>query len=135
VSLGSEYPVIKLTEGGRAAMTGKVPVEMAFPLTRNDTHWATRKSPGPTCEETWQLWKQGETLFEIADARALTRSTVTGHLLQLMAEGRQIDIGRIIPPERRKMIAAAIAKAGNDLAPPALVIRLEIGMSALASCL
>jgi ATP-dependent DNA helicase RecQ len=84
----------------------------------NDTHWSTRKSPGPTAEETWQLWKQGKTLFEIADARGLTRSTVTGHLLQLMAEGRQIDLGRIIPAERRKMIEAAIAKAGNERLKP-----------------
>ncbi len=139
---GSEYPVIQLTESGRAAMTRKIPVEMVFPLTLApsrdfrqrhpsasppsniharpgiQTPWGTRKSPGPTAEETWQLWRQGKTLFEIADARGLTRSTITGHLLQLMAEGRQIDISRIIPAERRKMIETAIAKAGNERLKP-----------------
>jgi ATP-dependent DNA helicase RecQ len=39
---GSEYPVIKLTEGGRATMTGKVPVEMVFPLTLQPSNQAAR---------------------------------------------------------------------------------------------
>jgi ATP-dependent DNA helicase RecQ len=214
---GSEFRVIKLTEGGHAAMTGKVPVEMAFPLTlrplreaaravqpaavvndvpfhqglfeelrslrrkmadeaglapfmifpdevlkeisrqlpsspqellqvrgigklklqkwggvvletvrdfrqrnpaENEIQSAARKSHGSTVEETWRLWEQGKNLFEIADARDLTRSTVVGHLLQLMAEGRPIDLERVITPERRKMIETAIAQGGHERLKP-----------------
>jgi ATP-dependent DNA helicase RecQ len=77
-----------------------------------------QKSADPTTEETWRLWQGGKTLFQIAEARSLTRHTVTGHLLELMAEGRQIDLSRIIPTERRKQIEAAIAIAGIERLKP-----------------
>jgi ATP-dependent DNA helicase RecQ len=148
---GSVYPVIQLTEQGRAAMTGKIPVEMAFPLTlagrkeeasavagkavadfpknpsasppsrqsqRGTESDALPKPASPTAEATWHLWKRGKTLDEIAAARGFTPGTIVRHLLQLMAEGRPIDIGRIVSPERRAIIEEAIARAGSDRLKP-----------------
>ena len=73
-----------------------------------------KPSGGSTVEITWMLWEKGGTLEEIARKRGLTPSTITEHLVQLIDEGRSIDLNRILSKERIALIEEAIVRAGSE---------------------
>ncbi|OGP73984.1 MAG: hypothetical protein A2V86_08020 [Deltaproteobacteria bacterium RBG_16_49_23] len=73
---------------------------------------------GSTVEITWMLWEKGGTLKEIAQKRGLTPLTISEHLVQLIAEGRSIDLNRILSKERIALIEEAIVKAGGERLAP-----------------
>jgi ATP-dependent DNA helicase RecQ len=77
-----------------------------------------KTSGGSTVEITWTLWKKGETLEEIARKRGLTSSTITEHLVQLIDEGRAINLSRILAKERIALIEEAIVRAGSERLAP-----------------
>jgi ATP-dependent DNA helicase RecQ len=95
----------------------------AKPLSEHDETAAIRpilKQPsgGSTVEITWMLWEKGGTLEEIARKRGLTPSTITEHLVQLIDEGRSIDLNRILSKERIALIEEAIVRAGSERLAP-----------------
>ena len=95
----------------------------ARPLSEHDGAVAIRpvlKKPsgGSTVEVTWMLWEKGGTLEEIARKRGLTPSTIAEHLVQLIDEGRSIDLNRILLKERIALIEEAIARAGSERLAP-----------------
>jgi superfamily II DNA helicase RecQ len=95
----------------------------ARPLSEYDGTVAMRPvlektSGGSTVEITWMLWEKGGTLGEIARKRGLTPSTIAEHLVQLIGEGRSIDLKRILPKERIALIEEAIVRAGNERLAP-----------------
>jgi ATP-dependent DNA helicase RecQ len=63
-----------------------------------------KKTTGKTVEKTFELFLKGLSIKEIADARDLTVSSITGHLEQLIMDGRDIDIDRLVGPEKREKI-------------------------------
>ena len=65
---------------------------------------AVHTKKGETVEKSYDLAGRGLSLKEIAKERKLTVSTVAGHLERLMREGRQIDMERLIEPEKGEMI-------------------------------
>jgi ATP-dependent DNA helicase RecQ len=71
-----------------------------------------------TAELTWTLWQDGKTIGDIATARGLSCSTITGHLVELIQQGRNIDLDRILTAERRAVILRAAAQAGGDRLTP-----------------
>ena len=73
---------------------------------------------GSTVEITWMLWEKGGTLKEIAQKRGLTPSTISEHLVQLIGEGRSIDLNRILSKERIAFIQEAIVRAGSERLAP-----------------
>jgi ATP-dependent DNA helicase RecQ len=75
-------------------------------------------SGGSTVEITWMLWEKGGALEEIARKRGLTPSTITEHLVQLIDEGRSIDLNRILSKERIALIEEAIVRAGSERLAP-----------------
>jgi ATP-dependent DNA helicase RecQ len=77
-----------------------------------------KPSGGSTAEITWMLWEKGGTLEEIARKRGLTPSTITEHLVQLIDEGRSIDLNRILSKERIALIEEAIVRAGSERLAP-----------------
>jgi ATP-dependent DNA helicase RecQ len=77
-----------------------------------------KTSGGSTVEITWGLWEKGGTPEEIALKRGLSPSTITEHLVQLIDEGRPIDLNRIFPRERIALIEEAISRAGNERLAP-----------------
>jgi DNA-binding MarR family transcriptional regulator len=77
-----------------------------------------KTSGGSTVEITWMLWEKGGTLEEIARKRGLTPSTITEHLVQLIDEGRSIDLNRILSEERIALIEEAIVRAGGPRLVP-----------------
>ena len=117
---------------------------LSEPLSKHDgavAIWPVLKKPsgGSTVEVTWMLWEKGGTLEEIARKRGLTPSTITEHLVQLIGEGRSIDLSRILSKERIVLIEEAIVRAGGERLAPvkALLpqdvsydeIRLVVGQS------
>jgi len=77
-----------------------------------------KTSGGSTVEITWVLWEKGMNVEEIARKRGLTPSTITEHLVQLIDEGRSIDLNRILSKERIALIEEAIARAGSERLAP-----------------
>jgi len=73
---------------------------------------------GSTVEITWMLWEKGGTLKEIAQKRGITPSTISEHLVQLIGEGRSIDLNRILSKERIAFIQEAIVRAGSERLAP-----------------
>jgi DNA-binding MarR family transcriptional regulator len=95
----------------------------ARPLREHDGSAAIRPvlkktSGGSTVEITWMLWEKGGALEEIARKRGLTPSTITEHLVQLIDEGRSIDLNRILSKERIALIEEAIVRAGSERLAP-----------------
>ncbi len=65
---------------------------------------ASSKPKGETFEKTYELFKQGLSIGEIAKARSLAESTITSHIEQLIMDGKDIDIDRLIDPAKRDEI-------------------------------
>jgi len=63
-----------------------------------------KKTKGETVEKTYELFREGLSLEGIAETRNLSISTITGHLEQLIRDGRDIDIDRIVDPEKRNAV-------------------------------
>jgi ATP-dependent DNA helicase RecQ len=102
---------------------GNIRYPEARPLSEPDGAVAIRpvlKKPsgGSTVEVTWILWEKGGTLEEIARKRGLTPSTINEHLVQLIDEGRSIDLNRILSKERIALIEEAIVRAGSERLAP-----------------
>lgn len=62
------------------------------------------KAKGETFEKTCEFFKKGLSVEEIAKARNLTASTITGHLEQLIRNSREIDIDRLVDPAKQDKI-------------------------------
>ena len=73
----------------------------AVALSVNMSH---QKTKGGTIEKTYELFKEGLSIKEIARARNLATSTITGHLESLIRDGRDIEIDRIIDPTKQNTI-------------------------------
>ena len=77
-----------------------------------------KPSGGSTVEITWMLWEKGMKMDEIAGKRGLTPSTISEHLVQLIGQGRSIDLNRILSKERIALIEEAIVRAGGEQLAP-----------------
>ncbi|HLG30505.1 MAG TPA: helix-turn-helix domain-containing protein, partial [Candidatus Brocadiales bacterium] len=73
-------------------------------LDRPDVSLPREKNRGETVEETYNLFKKGLSLEEIAKHRNLSISTIAGHIEKLLQEGRDIDIDALIEPAKRRKI-------------------------------
>jgi ATP-dependent DNA helicase RecQ len=62
------------------------------------------KRKGESIEETYDFFKKGMSLEDIAKQRNLAPSTISQHLERLIREGRDIDIDRLVDPVKRKEI-------------------------------
>ncbi len=63
-----------------------------------------QKAKEGTIEKTYELFKEGLSIEEIAKERNLATSTITGHLENLIRYGRDIEIDRLINPAKRNTI-------------------------------
>lgn len=65
------------------------------------------KEKKPSKEQTFELFKQGLSLEEIAMLRKYTITTLEGHLAAYVATG-DIDINRLVSPEKQSIITKAL---------------------------
>ena len=61
-----------------------------------------------TAQTTWQLFQEGKTVDEIAQARGLAARTIVDHLCEGLAHGEAIEMERLIAPQRQATIRTAI---------------------------
>jgi PIF1-like helicase/Helix-turn-helix domain/HRDC domain/Helicase len=60
---------------------------------------------------SFNLYKEGKTIAEIAAERNLTAGTIQGHLIPFISEGL-VDINELVPASRQQQIAAAVGIHG-----------------------
>jgi ATP-dependent DNA helicase RecQ len=67
----------------------------------------------PTHLVSFNLFKEGKTIEEIAKERNLAVSTIQGHLLPFIA-GKQVNVNDLVSPDKQKVIKEAIRVHGSD---------------------
>ncbi|MEG4211856.1 DNA helicase RecQ [Microcoleus sp. S13_B4] len=64
--------------------------------------------------QTWELYRQGLTVQGIANARGMSPNTISGHLIELMEMGREVDINLLVELERQQAIVYALEVMGDE---------------------
>lgn len=83
---------------------------VAIPVVPKDRPASGMASTSPqkakvgTIEKTYELFNKGLSIKEIAKERNLAVSTITGHLENLIRDGRDIEIDRLVDPAKRNTI-------------------------------
>jgi ATP-dependent DNA helicase RecQ len=109
------YPTVGLTTLGRAVMLDQARVELDLEAVEADTSDEEITLPpnfSGTREQSYELYRQGLGIEEIAKQRNLKPSTIAEHLSMLIEEGREIDIDRLVDAADRALIEAAARKCG-----------------------
>jgi ATP-dependent DNA helicase RecQ len=63
-----------------------------------------KKKKGETVEETYEFFKGGMSLEDIAKLRSLAPSTIASHMERLILDGRAINMDRLVDPGKRLKI-------------------------------
>lgn len=71
--------------------------------------------PANTHMVTLQYHQQGLSVEEIAERRSFSPNTIITHLGELIEMQQPVDLNRLVPPERQKLIIQAIQTVGADL--------------------
>jgi ATP-dependent DNA helicase RecQ len=69
----------------------------------------------PTRQITLQLYRQGQSIKEIAEERHLKPDTIMGHLADLIEAGETIDVEQLIQPGHYDAIAEALRQADGRM--------------------
>jgi ATP-dependent DNA helicase RecQ len=67
---------------------------------------------------SYNLYKEGNNLKEIAEIRDLALSTVGEHIIRAARDGKEVDLGSFIPEEYREFILHKIKEIGSDKLKP-----------------
>ena len=108
------YPTISITELGERVMREQEVVKLSLPVVVMDTTRprSTVRSDTPTRLETYNLFKEGLSLPEIAERRALQVRTIEDHLADCIRVGLEIDLDGLVSGPDQKLIVGAIEKFG-----------------------
>ena len=126
---GGAYPTVSLTELGRQVMRDRCRVELDLESVEADTSDesdappSTREEPKPvvkgeTRELTYQLYREGLSVREIAERRGLKPLTIEEHLASLIEEGRDVRVEDFVSEADRPMIEAAARRCGLERLKP-----------------
>ncbi|MBI3485459.1 helix-turn-helix domain-containing protein [Candidatus Daviesbacteria bacterium] len=110
-----EYPVIKLLDKANLAQSGKEQVELTQPDPNLKADFSFK---GESAAKTFELFKQGKTVEEIAQERKLAQTTVLNHLAYSFEKGEQIDINQFVSKEKQQTIAQSFQKLGLEFLAP-----------------
>jgi ATP-dependent DNA helicase RecQ len=64
--------------------------------------------------QTLDFYQQGLAVEEIAQKRNLQTNTILAHLAELLEMNQSVDLDRLVPPKRQKVIFEMIAKIGTE---------------------
>lgn len=145
----AELPIVCLTELGRQVMQDRTRIELDLEGVAADwTDAVTESAPKPpkktlearlaelnsqpseTQEKSYELYRQGLTIEEIAERRNLRPSTITDHLTLLITAGREVNLDRLLAAEDRQLIEEAARQHGLEGLKPikeALPERISYG--------
>jgi ATP-dependent DNA helicase RecQ len=115
---GGEYPTVSITGLGDRVMREQERIDLALPQGRHELQSEEGIAPPTTAFQTLTLHRQGLSVAEIAAQRGLVPNTIEGHLVECLAAGLPVDVARLVSPENRKQIEAAIQQHGTDRLKP-----------------
>lgn len=138
---GTEYPTIHLTPLGRDVMHERVKLRLAFPKevssipeaavsarSRKQTSAGLlqqKRVKGESDRESLAMLREGLSIEEIARRRKLRPATITAHVLALIEAGEDINVARLIRPDRVQAIREVLKthhgftlKGLKELLPP-----------------
>ena len=112
--IGGEYPTLKLTPRGEAALKARaaINVQLRSVQPAEAQRVKAQKAAGGTIALTGQLLAQGKTPDQIAAERGLVAGTIYSHLAQLIAQG-QVHVDAVVPQVVQRQIRAAIEEVGS----------------------
>ncbi|MEL7358037.1 MAG: DNA helicase RecQ [Cyanobacteria bacterium J06560_6] len=91
----------------------EVDVEQPFPTTESHSKRLAEKSDITTTQTTtYELYQQGLSLPDIALKRNVRLSTINNHIVKLIEAGYEVDLDKLVAPERQAIIRKAIATVG-----------------------
>lgn len=73
---------------------------------------ATREGASDTKKVSYEMYRAGNTIAEIAESRQLAYTTIETHLSYFVSTG-EIDIHEFVPADKQELIEQAIAKYGR----------------------
>lgn len=73
---------------------------------------APRERASDTKRTSYDMYREGNTIAEVAEARQLAVTTVETHLSYYISTG-ELDIDELVAPDKQELIEAAIAKYGR----------------------
>jgi ATP-dependent DNA helicase RecQ len=111
------YPTVSITELGNRVMREQERIELALPEDGQVVDEDDGLLP-QTALQTYTLFRNGESVEEIARLRSLVTNTIEGHLLECISAGLAVDITRLVSEPDRKQIEAAIAEHGSEKLKP-----------------
>ena len=72
----------------------------------------SRRSIGDSARETMRQFRSGKPVEQIARDRAVTTSTIQGHIAEAIELGEPVDLDRLVSPDEQKQIAATFDRIG-----------------------
>lgn len=130
----AETPITNLTELGRQVMLDRARVELDLEGVAADYSESASKpikpktpakgksidarladlanKPSETQEKTYELYRQGLNIIQIAEHRNLKPNTIEEHLVAIIADGRQVNLDDLIDAADRKLIETAARQCG-----------------------
>ncbi len=69
--------------------------------------------PSNTMQTSFDMFNKGMAIADIAEERGLVENTIQGHLCYFI-ENDQLDINKVLSPEKQSAIKAALAKISSD---------------------
>ncbi|HVG31756.1 MAG TPA: RecQ family ATP-dependent DNA helicase [Pyrinomonadaceae bacterium] len=125
---GGAYPTVSLSPLGNDCMRERAVVELALPQTplsslSTTTVKADHAAQGNrkqvnTVDETYALYREGLSIEEISERRALTEITIEKHLADCIARGLDFDLSQQVTERDRALIEIAIEQLGTQQLKP-----------------
>lgn len=112
-----EYPVIKLLDKSNLALAGR---DNEITLSEPDPSLVSKffGQKGESAAKTWELFKEGKSVAEIAKERGLAEATILSHLAYSFQSGEEIDINQFVTKEKQEKVSEAFQKLGLDYLSP-----------------
>lgn len=120
---GGAYPTVSLTMLGKEVMHDRKRVELDLEGVEADTSedfeaLAEVKLRSETHEQTYELYKSGLGVDEIAAQRNLKPLTIEQHLAELIEQGRDVRVADFVNDVDRALIESAAQEHGLDKLRP-----------------
>jgi len=71
-----------------------------------------------TQEVSYGLFQEGKSVEQIAKQRGFTEGTIIAHLVEMIREGKEVDLNRLVSHEKQEQIRKVIQELGGDRLKP-----------------
>lgn len=106
-----EYPVLQVTPKGWEVLRGQRQAALPAPVHEQRDETTPKKIKGGTLLQTLQFLRQGLSIAEVAQARALEESTIWGHAKELALAGKIENLDTVVSPRDVAEISSFLDQA------------------------